>query len=161
MTFIRLRKAIAIFLRAKSLTETNVVRCFNSSNDMNNKSFAKHSSAKEFETTSTPSKSNTTFSLVVISGSNCSLTRAPSCLVPKDSPISLNLNVTINRIMIENLNHGLLLILGKITSQKFIHIHDANIIFSTSICKTFKEISNSSLISRQAKKVYYKDISLF
>ena len=72
MTAIRLRKAMAIFFRAKSLTEVKVVRCFNSSNDMLNKSLAKHSSAKEFDTTFTPSKSSTTLSFALINGNNCS-----------------------------------------------------------------------------------------
>ena len=86
---------MAILRRAKSLTEANVVRRFSSSNGITKRSFARHSSANEFDTTLTPSKSSTTLSLFSMSGNKRSRACAPNCLVPSASPISLNLNVTI------------------------------------------------------------------
>lgn len=49
-------------LPAKSLSPLKVVRFFSSSNGIMNSSFAKNSSANEFDTTSTPSKLSITFS---------------------------------------------------------------------------------------------------
>ena len=53
---IRRRKAMAMLRRAKSFTETNVVRCFSTLNGMTSNSLARHSSAKELDTMLTPSK---------------------------------------------------------------------------------------------------------
>ena len=86
-------KAKAIFFLAKSFKPLNVVCCFISSKDLSIRSFAKHSSAKEFETTSTPSKSKTTFSSPSSNGNNCSRTLTPSILVPKYSPNWVNFNI--------------------------------------------------------------------
>ena len=95
-----------MFLRAKSFNPRKVVRFFNSSNGMISNSFAKHSSAKEFDTTSTPSKSSTTFSSPCIIGSNILRTFSPNILVPRFSPIVTNLNVTMiffNTLAVKNL----------------------------------------------------------
>ena len=92
---IRRFKARAMFLRAKSLRPLKVVRCFSSSRGMNSSNLAMHSSAKELETTSTPSKSRRTFSSPWTSGQSCPRTFSPSWRVPRCSPKSLNLNVII------------------------------------------------------------------
>ena len=72
-----------------------VVRLFNSVNDITSNNFAMHSSANELLTTFTPVKSNITQSFCSISGCNNSRTRFPKGRVPKFSPYSLKLNVTI------------------------------------------------------------------
>ena len=60
-----------------SLSPRKVVRFFSSAKGIVKSSFAKHSSAKEFDIISTPSKSSITKSLSCIIGSNIFLVFSP------------------------------------------------------------------------------------
>ena len=80
---------------AKGLRPRKVVRRFNSDNGISRSNLAMHSSANEFDTTLTPVKSRTTFSLPLINGKSFSRSICPMSRVPKSVPYSMNLNSTI------------------------------------------------------------------
>ena len=89
------RSAVSTLSLAMGFSPLNVVRLLNSASGISSNSLAIHSSANELLTTFTPVKSSTTQLFCSISGSNCSRTRLPNGRVPKFSPYSLKLNVTI------------------------------------------------------------------
>ena len=87
--------AVSTLSDAIGLSPRNVVRLFKSASDIVRSSLAIHSSANELLTTFTPVKSSTTRSFCSIVWSSCSRTRFPRGRVPRFSPYSLKLNVTI------------------------------------------------------------------
>ena len=91
----RRRRAVRTLSEAMGLSPRKVVLLFNSESGMVSSSLAIHSSANELLTTFTPVKSRTTHSFCSIIGSSCSRTRFPKGRVPRFSPYSLKLNITI------------------------------------------------------------------
>ena len=88
-------RAVSTHSEAIGLRPRKVVRLFSSDKGIVSKSLAMHSSANELLTTFTPVKSSTTRSSCCNNGINCSRTRLPNGRVPKFSPNSIKLNVTI------------------------------------------------------------------
>ena len=93
-------RAVSTLSEAMGLRPRNVVRAFKSASDIESSNLAMHSSAKELLTTFTPVKSSTTRSFCSIIGNKTSRTRLPNGRVPKFSPYSLKLNVTIVRLVL-------------------------------------------------------------
>ena len=91
----RRRRAVRTLSEAKGLRPRKVVCAFSSASGMVISNLAIHSSANELLTTSTPEKSSTTRSSPSSSGINLSRTCSPNWRVPRFSPKSLKLNVTI------------------------------------------------------------------
>ena len=89
------RSAVNTLSEAIGFRPRKVVRLFSSASDITSNNFAIHSSANELLTTLTPVKSSTTRSFCSINGCNDSRTRLPKGRVPKYSPYSLKLNITI------------------------------------------------------------------
>ena len=89
------RSAVNTLSEAIGFRPRKVVRLFSSVSDITSNNFAIHSSANELLTTLTPVKSSTTRSFCSINGCNDSRTRLPKGRVPKFSPYSLKLNITI------------------------------------------------------------------
>ena len=87
---------LAIAALMKGVALTNVVFCLIISIGKKSKSFAKHSSAKEFDTVSTPVKSKTIgVSVILIADMISSRTFAPCDLVPKCKPKFLNSKIIV------------------------------------------------------------------
>ena len=95
ITRCRLWSAVNTLSEATGFKPRNVVRFLSSESGMVSSNLAIHSSANELLTTFTPVKSRTTSSSCSNSGINCSRTRFPNGRVPRFSPYSLKLNITI------------------------------------------------------------------
>lgn len=89
------RSAVGTLSEAIGFSPRKVVRLFSSASDITSNNFAIHSSANELLTTFTPVKSSTTRPFCSINGYKDSRTRLPKGRVPKFSPYSLKLKVTI------------------------------------------------------------------
>ena len=88
-------RAVSTLSEAIGFRPRKVVRLFRSASDIESNNLAMHSSANELLTTLTPVKSSTTQSFCSIIGNKSSRTRLPNGRVPKFSPNSIKLNVTI------------------------------------------------------------------
>ena len=99
VTRCRLWRAVSTLSDAIGFKPRKVVRLFNSESGIVSNSLAIHSSANELLTTFTPIKSSTTRSSCSNNGINCSRTRFPNGRVPRFSPYSLKLNVTITPLI--------------------------------------------------------------
>ena len=93
-------RAASTLSEAMGFRPRKVVRLFRSAGDIESNNLAMHSSANELLTTFTPVKSSTTRSFCSIIGNKSSRTRLPNGRVPKFSPYSLKLNVTIVRLVL-------------------------------------------------------------
>ena len=92
-------RAVSTLSEAMGFRPRKVVRLFRSASDIESSNLAMHSSANELLTTLTPVKSSTTRSFCSIIGNKSSRTRLPNGHVPKYSPYSLKLNITIVRLV--------------------------------------------------------------